>query len=338
MGVSGSLTSSIDRLALAVAAGWLVLAQEQLAAAEVSSAVSLVFEGDSAGCVDERTIEPALASRATKTAPDATVRLRAKVTRTEGAVTVEVSGDDARGPLERREFHARTCEDAVDALALYASLSSESSVAVVGAPLAAVGPPAPAAEPVDTASPRQAGPLAPSFAPSFAPSIGIGLTFTSLAEGQVGARLGFGLVTAPRVRVAFPLVEASFELPIPRTLSGGGGDAEIFSLRGRGTVVPIALPLGSASLLGPYAALEGGALFVSGSGPSLVQSRSRPYGAVAVGGMARVALGGRLSLVFSAGTVVPFLRDEFVFVNGGTAYRVPSVGLEASFGVGMSFP
>ncbi len=294
-------------------------------ASEAGATLFILVDGEAKECIDERRLASSLAVRATRLSEDATLRLRASVSREGSAVIVSISGTNARGPLEPREFRADTCDEAADALVLYAALSAET--AEPSAPPTAPPPRRSVAPPASTAEPPVPIPFAPTF--------GLAVTASSLAEGQIGARLSFGAF-APRVVV--PLLEASIELPIPRTVSGGGGDAEVFSARARATLVPAGFPLGTQGLVGPYVALEGGALFVSGRGPRLVRSQASATGTLACGGMVRLGLGGHFFIALSAGAVLPFPRDTFVFTNGGTAYQVPTLGIDGAIGVGMSFP
>jgi hypothetical protein len=91
-------------------------------------------------------------------------------------------------------------------------------------------------------------------------------------------------------------------------------------------------------LLSAFAAADVGALNVSGSGATRVDSRTRPWFSVAGGARVRWDLAGRIFAGIDAACVVPLVRDDFVFINGGSAYRVPAVGAETGLIVGAHFP
>jgi hypothetical protein len=96
--------------------------------------------------------------------------------------------------------------------------------------------------------------------------------------------------------------------------------------------------VGRALHVSAFAALDVGALTVSGSGATRVDTRTRPWYALGAGGRGRWDLGSRMFAGLDAAAVVPLVRDDFVFINGGLAYRVPVIAAETAIFVGVHFP
>ena len=120
-------------------------------------------------------------------------------------------------------------------------------------------------------------------------------------------------------------------------IEGGGGGADPTWITGRLAAAPIGTDVGSRMRVSLFGAFEGGTLNVAGSGATRVDSKTRPWFAVAAGGRARWDLGDRFFAGLDVAGVVPLLRDDFVFLRGGTAYRVPVIAVESGIFLGAHF-
>lgn len=333
-------------IALAFAGSLLV--SRKAAAHDRSVVVSL--EGGT--CVAQSALRDAVTSRGGRIADEAPVHLRVKVdTKNDGQVGVEIGGRNARGPLAERRFVASSCADAVDALGLVIALAGDEAERVAKADDA---PSSSASRADDAPSPAPNAPNAPTqlvAADAPAPSVpaskadtaptpsrfalGAGAFGTSLGEGQVGARIAG---TLEWKRSLVPWIEASASANVPRMIEGGGGGADPTWITGRLAAAPIGTDVGSRMRVSLFGAFEGGTLNVAGSGATRVDSKTRPWFAVAAGGRARWDLGDRFFAGLDVAGVVPLLRDDFVFLRGGTAYRVPVIAVESGIFLGAHFP
>jgi hypothetical protein len=315
---------------------------------------SVVVSLDGGTCVAQSALREAVASRGGRIADEAPVHLRVRVDANEdGEVGVEIGGRGAHGALAERRFVASSCADATDALGLVIALAGDEAAsssaprdeapstapaneatstsaqttvpANAAPPVAADAPPSRAARPV--------GPSRPSTPSRFA--LGAGALGTTLGEGPIGARIAGTLAWK---RSLLPWIEASASANVPRTIEGGGGGADATWISGRIAAAPIGTEVGQRTRISVFGAFDAGALNVSGSGASRVESRTRPWFAIAGGARTRWDLGGRWFAGLDAAAVVPLLRDEFVFLNGGTAYRVPAIGVESGISLGAHFP
>lgn len=315
---------------------------------------SVVVSLDGGTCVAHSALRDAVVSRGGRITDDAPVHLHVKVDATkDGRVGIEIGGRGAQGALAERRFVASSCADATDALGLVIALAgddaersatSEAAPAPNEASIAEAPPtpssgttPAPAAADAPAthapAPPRRASPET-STPSRFA--LAAGAVGTTLGEGQIGARIGGTLEWR---RSFFPWIEASASANVPRTIEGGGGGADATWISGRVAAAPIGMTIGSPHLRATlFAAFDAGALTVSGSGASRVSTQTRPWFALAGGARARWDLGDRWFAGLDAAAVVPLLRDDFVFLNGGTAYRVPAIGVESAICMGAHFP
>lgn len=314
---------------------------------------SVVVSLDGGTCVAQSALHDAVASRGGRIAEDAPVHLRVKVdARRDGRVGIEIGGRGAHGVLAERRFVASSCAEATDALGLVIALAgdeAEKNDVVMASPSSANDPPAaePAPPPNETTAtaetllPVPAEPAAEMRTPSVEPSppsrfaLGAGAIGTTLGEGQIGARLAGTLEWR---RSLFPWVEVSASANVPRTIEGGGGGADATWIAGRFAAAPIGIELGARSRLSAFGAVDAGVLRVSGSGATRVDTATRPWFALAAGARVRWDLGERWFGGLDAAALVPLVRDDFVFLNGGTAYRVPAVAMESQICMGAHFP
>ena len=79
-------------------------------------------------------------------------------------------------------------------------------------------------------------------------------------------------------------------------------------------------------------------LTVTGIGPAKVQTATRPTVTASLGARFRFDFGRRFFAEGEASGLVSVLRDDFVFVNGGTTYRAPVLSFALVASVGVTFP
>lgn len=293
---------------------------------------------DGGTCVTPSALRDAVEIRGGKVSDDANVRLRVRVDpRRDGQVGVEIAGQGTKGPLADRRFVASSCADAVAALGLVIALAADGEESSERSPEPA---PAMTSSPASirdrdestskTAPAIDEGPRTPTVLALRAGAVG-----TTFGRGQPGARIG---VAFEWNRTFFPWIEASATLTFPHTIEAGGGGADPRFVTGRLAVAPVRFRAGESWRLALFGAFDAGALAVAGSGPARVESRSRAWLALAAGARIRWDFGARVFAGLEAAAVVPMMRDDFVFLNGGSAYRVPAVGAETAIFAGVHFP
>lgn len=285
---------------------------------------------DGGSCVAHEGFRQEVEARGGRVDDDASVRLRVRMLPHEGgsSVAVDVSGEGPRGALASRTFVAVSCAEAVDAAALLVALSGVEASNPEPTPEPPSPPPA-----IDAPAPPSPRVSERSSTTSLYASGAI--VGTSLGEGQIGGRLALGLAAE---RAWLPWIEAAASANVPRSISGGGGEATLTWISGRVAVSPIGIALAPSLFASAYAGAEAGALFASGDGTSRVDSRTRPWLAALAGARLRWDVGSRIFAGADAGAALPLLRDEFVFVHGGTAYRTPIVAFETALSLGTRFP
>lgn len=285
--------------------------------AHAGGAVDVQTDDDA--CLTRERLAAEIALRGAQLEPGAKVRLGVHVKRTETGVAVEVTGRNERAPLSRRHLEADSCEDALTAVALIAALA-------VSEDAAPVDDPAPEPEPAraEVVEPRPKETTYGSFA----------WTASSFARGQVGPRLAVGRATR---RTLFPWSELAIGATLTRTVSGGGGEAELSWIAFRGTLAPVGITLGARGMVSLYGMLETGAVVAAGKKVTTNETRTLPWLAVGVGAQLRWDLGTALIAV-QAGVKVPASRDDLVFANGGTVYQMPAMGGEGAIVLGTHFP
>lgn len=321
------------RVGPAVLAGLLVSTMALDAVAH-DSRVSVRVDGDACPAHDELRREAE--SRGARIDEDAPVRLRVRMSRaSERNVAVDVSGEGPRGAIASRSFVAASCAEAIDAAALLVALSGSDAAEPEPDPQPE---PTPAPAPIVVAQPpiaEQPSPPPRRREATTALYASGGAFGTSLGEGQVGGRLALGFEAK---RTWLPWIEASAAVNAPRAIAGGGGEATLVWITGRAAVAPIGVTLSPQIVASPWVGAEAGALAGSGDGTARVESRTRPWLAAVAGARVRWDVGRRLFAGIDAAAVAPLLRDSFVFVNGGTAYRTPPVAFETALSLGARLP
>ena len=314
---------------------------------------NVVVALDGGSCVTEAALRAAVAARGGLITNDAPVKLRVRVdARRDGRVAVEIGGRGAHVALTERRFVAASCADAADALGLVIALATDepdthAEPEAAGQPAAtsataATATPEAVADDArsETTSPRadgEAGARAddPATSPPARFALVAGVLGSSFGEGQVGGRVGAAVEWN---RSLLPWIEVSASTNLARRIEGGGGRAEPTWTTGRLAAAPVSAALGHGLRVSALCAFDAGALTVEGSGAARIYSRTRPWFAIAAGVRARWDLGGAWVAGVDVAAVAPLVRDDFVFVNGGSAYRVPVFGAETAISIGAHFP
>ncbi|WP_437275207.1 hypothetical protein WME90_28620 [Sorangium sp. So ce375] len=339
-----ALGDAVRQGAIAVV-GWLVLVRaEAVHAASVGVAVEL----DEQRCVTLDDVRAAAALRGGRVDADSTVRLRVHVREAEppSAVTLVISGEGAHGAIEARTIVADSCAEAASALGLVVTMAGDDEEARVEASRAEPLPLTPPARP----SQGTAREISPTFAapparpwrttarettPATKLYAALGLVATPLYVGPTGARLSGGLAAD---RALFPWAELGVGATLPRTALGGGAAVSLTWLTARASLAPLGASLGDRVFVSAYMMLDAGALLASGEGAPKVDSRWRPWLEAGAGARVRALLGAWSFVDGQVGPALPLVRDEFFYVNGGTAYQAPAVRLDAALSIGAYFP
>ena len=282
-------------------------------------------------CMAHDALRAAVAERGVAIVDEAKVRLRVLIAaRSDGAMDVAIAGT-AGSELAERHFVATSCAEAIDALGLVIALSAEDVETSDPAPV--VPSPQEITHSEDVPKTPVATPDARAAPTALTLSGGaFGSTF---GQRQLGIRIGVGLAWP---RTVLPWIEASAARTLPHTIDGDGGGADPTWTTGRLAAAPFAIALGRNMQVSAFGTLEVGALGVTGSGVTHVDTRTRAWFAVGAGARGRWTLGDSFFAGLDVGAVVPLVRDDFVIVNGGSAYRVPAVGAETAISLGVTFP
>jgi hypothetical protein len=230
---------------------------------------------------------------------------------------------EPNGTLRQRSVRFTTCVEAVEGLALIATVSLDPQ-ALLEAPKSVPEKPAEAAKPVIRPRPVERT-VAPRVAPpedssGLETKVGVEFNtyFGALPKPAIGGTVlmdigsGSRHVFAPLIRGAITHVER-LGLPVespsePQTSAEANFALTLVSL----SACPLRIG-GNVVVFRPCAVVSGGALRASGTDPRDPQARTRPYWSWGGAGMLSVRLGQLLEIVGDAGVGMPLLRDTFTF-------------------------
>lgn len=325
--------------------GWLTVAPAAVAASEPVD-LEITDEGGAGPCVRAEAVEVAArrrgatvrrssASATPAEAPRYGARYHVRVEQGATGVTLTLDGARAGELLAPRRLVAASCDEAVEALAFV--LAAGAGAPEVARPeVLALAQPGPVTAPAGGLRDEPSVPArrATAGAPVRA-TASVGLGARSLVEGQVVGLATLGLSRESR---ALPWAELAFVGGLSRRVEGGGGAAQISWLGGRVALAPVGFSLTRALAVAPLVGAELGALHAEGSGPAKVTQATRPTAALLFGARARLHAGPRFFADTEIAALAPLLRDDFVFLGGGSAYRTPPLAVAASFAAGVTFP
>ena len=298
------------------------------ALAQESVTVRLEIEGPP-GCLTREDLEREILARDAKirfTGGEAPRSFHFRTSEEGSSRALEVISRGPRGASPGRRLVGGSCDELLQAAALIVVLALEegkSPEARVAIPPARVEAPAPPALRSPPAPPAPPAPAPAPAGPSFVPTIGVGIFGSSLGEGTPGASLTAGL---ERRAMWLPQLDLSASAGLPRAVAGGGGEANLVWIHGRASACAIRVELARGLDAHPCAFVDIGVLHARGVGVDQAESRSRPW--LASGALARLRWTPAPSAPgffadLDVGGAATLLRDEFVFLNGGSVYRAP---------------
>ncbi len=256
-------------------------------------------------------------------------------------VTIDAKGEKYHGELivespeggrATRGVDATSCQDVVSALALVAALTIDpDAISRLSEP--PPKRPAPAPPPTAETPPPPEPKPAPAPRPEVTPPTDHWEFFVGFgAEASGGAVPALGvaaraIVGAGRRGELSPSAFLSLSRASGHTDVDDLGRADFTLLAARLEGCPLRLELGALAAL-PCAGAELGRLGAEGSGIRQTDSASRWWAAGTLRGTLELRPVSVLALGLSAGALLPFTRDRFVFVDGAAehlAHRAPAL-------------
>jgi hypothetical protein len=271
-----------------------------------------------------------------------------------GTVTGElavVDSDHPGSPSGKRVIEAASCDEALEALALFAALSIDPSAST--APLPATTPllrtgrtepsPPPPAPMTSPSADR------PSFGPPPALTdagrwhLGVGLAAAAMDAGVSAPVVLFSPMAVEIGYTPFepspwaPSARLSFSSTAARAASTPLGYArlrwDIVQLEG----CPIRFPMVARLYVRPCVAAGAGVLSAAGEEIAHPQSQARPWASIAGSARLEWVAWSPVTLELEAGAMVPLVRDGFHFEPAVPAYRTPSFMVFGGAGAGVRF-
>ena len=230
---------------------------------------------------------------------------------------------EPNGTLRQRSLRFTTCAEAVEGLALIATVSLDPQ-ALLEPPKSDLEKPAPTAKSPDRQRPveRAVVPrlMPPEHSPGLETRVGVEFNayFDALPQPAIGGSVLMDVGSASRHSFA-PLIRGAIthverlglhvQSPsMPETSAEANFALTLVSLSG----CPLRIG-GNVVVFRPCAVVSGGALRASGTDPRDPQASTRPYWSWGGAGMISVRLGQLVEIVGDASVGVPMLRDAFTF-------------------------
>jgi hypothetical protein len=254
-----------------------------------------------------------------------------------GALRGTVTVVEADGSTRTRHLKAATCEEAVEALSLIATVTLDPD-ALLGEPPPELPeqppPPPPPTKPPVEPKPRQPPPVPPPRSETYRVSFGLAgaLLVQVTPEPAFGATASAALELNPGAALA-PFFRLSVTHAQRRGLVQPAGDAAFAFTLPTLDVCPVRIgPRAFGVRPGAFGSL--GVLKVWGSGTRLhEETHSRTYGAAGALLWAGWRVSEVVEIVADGRAGLPFWRDEFAF-DGATFFKTPTPVF--SFGVGAA--
>jgi len=253
-----------------------------------------------------------------------------------GTVTVV----EADGATRTRQLKAASCEEAVDALSLIATVTLDPD-AMLGQPPPEEAPKPPPKPPPDVQppQPKKPPPRLPSAEPSDQYRVSFGLAAALLLEMTPEPALG-GTVSAALELYPDTLLSPLFRLSLTHAQRRGvaerGGQASFaFTLP---TLDACPVRLGPRALgLRPCAYGSLGLLEVWGDDTLQNETHSRLYGSAGLAAQVAWRVSEAFEIIADGRVGVPFRRDEFAF-DDAVFFRTPTPGFSLGLGAAGGFP
>ena len=253
------------------------------------------------------------------------------------AVVGELRLVEADGSLRQRSVRFTSCSEAVEGLALIATVSLDPQALLEGPPPEAeVPPPAPAAAlpkpKLEPAPPTKPPPVALKRSASIKTNLGAQLEVYvhAFPQAALGGQAYFDLTFRPEQRFA-PLLRAAFTHVERRGISEGSGEAN-FTLS-VGTLSACPWRIGGAVLeVRPCIWASGGALRSWSSATTKPHTHTSQYWAWGGSALAFAELAEAVEIIADVGVGAPLLRDDFVF-EGNQFWKTPALYLSTGLGL-----
>ncbi|MEO8983744.1 MAG: hypothetical protein ABI548_29530 [Polyangiaceae bacterium] len=256
------------------------------------------------------------------------------------AVVGELRLVEADGSLRQRSLRFTSCAEAVEGLALVATVSLDPQALLespqpappaASPPPPAPTPPKPQTQPAPRAEPP---PAAPKRARSKGIATNLGAQFEAylhlFPQAALGGEAYVDLDFRPAQRFS-PLLRAAFTHLERRGIAEGSGEANFALTVGTLSVCPWRIR-GALLEVRPCAWVSAGALRSWSSKTTKPQALTSQYWAWGGSAVAFVRLGKAMEIVADTGVGAPLLQDHFVF-EGSTFWKTPT--LYVSTGLGL---
>jgi hypothetical protein len=259
-----------------------------------------------------------------------------------GALRGTVTVVEADGATRKRHLKAATCEEAVDALSLIATVTLDPD-AMLGEPPpetpAAPEPPKAPAKPAEPKGPRKPPPRFHRSPPTEPYRFSFGLAGALLLHMAPEPAFGGTASAAFEINpghTAAPFWRLSVTHAQRRGLAEAGGQASFaFTLP---TLDLCPVRLGSRALgLRPCAYGSVGLLKVWGEGTPQNEEHARLYGAAGVSAWLGWRVSEAFEIIADARAGLPFRRDELAF-DGDVFFKTPTPGFSFGIGAAGGFP
>lgn len=255
-----------------------------------------------------------------------------------GALRGIVTVVEPDGATRTRQLKAASCEEAVNALSLIATVTLDPD-AMLGEPEPEPAP-KPKAEPPPPPKPvaKRPPPPAPPAAPSLRVSIGLGATLlVNMAPEPAPGGHVFAALESTAKSILAPLGRLSVIHAQRRGLEEVSGEASFAFTLPTLDICPVRF---GPQVFGvrPCAFGSAGLVKVWGTDTPRNESHTRFYGQAGGALLAALRVSKAFEIIADGRVGVPFVKDHYGFDNKVTFFTTPTPGFSASLGAAGGFP
>jgi hypothetical protein len=251
------------------------------------------------------------------------------------------------GTTRVRSLNAPTCREAVDGLALIATVSLDPEALASGPPEQPARPPesppkpqvtksAPKKKPDLTGQPKKMPREPPEPEWEYAVGAELSSLFASFPQPALGGSLFAGAAWQPKHWFS-PLVRATFSYYRTSVSEQPQGDANFSLSVGTVSVCPLRVALAQVGELRPCLFSDTGGLVAWGTHTQAARQHTVLYAGVGASAQASLELGEVLEIIVEGGVGHPLVRDEFVFLPD-SFFTTPLVYGKGSVGLAILLP
>lgn len=266
------------------------------------------------------------------------------------AVAITVNPDKTVGTLRLvepdgttrvRSLNAPSCREAVDGLALIATVSLDPEAltnAPPEKPPAKLPPPAPPPKPAKLPPPPPKKTTQSPPEPEWAYALGaeLGALFNSFPQPALGGSVFGSFAWLPK-RWVSPMIRGTVSHFRLSGVEQPQGDANFALTVGTVSVCPVRIPLAQIGELRPCLFSDAGGLVAWGTRTVNAKQHTVLYAGVGGSAQASVELGKVLEIIVEGGLGHPLVRDEFVFLPD-SFFTTPQTYGKASVGLAILLP